>query len=578
MSPLMARLMAQVEAQVKAPVKVLVLALTLTLASGIEARAQDAPPPGNPPPGAPPADADAAARAKARADWEAGKSGAKPPSPPSVQGQPSGQTPPSGQGEVRPRIDAARASGGKPPLPVSGDDSGVPFAAPVSPAAKAFAAKAREVLTLELQVQEFEARTLGREDPETLSGFRKARRLRVEEDKFFRSLKGQFSIKPLALPDPNLAPEASPEALAFFAALLRTYDATREVRLLEQMHELNQSFLKSQDWADRDRAVTIRDELMDRGVMFNTLAQRAWDIRHGTLGDDAIPELLAALHAEVPEPEAQASDLALLVLHNPELRTHVMTELLSLLSKPLAPPEPLPPAEELTGKVIELQAQLFEAAGLTEAMAQEAKLAAELENVNAALEQEPSRSALDKKVKITAKREEIQAQWFATEPDPALYEELATTQEILIRRRMLDLGTPGALFGPRYDATVAAREKAEPTAWARWSLLQEQRDLLQALDAAKPARTPLDDVVPPPLYGLGLLEKAKAEQAAKEEKKAKLFGKGKGLGAFSGKSAPKPKQHPKPKPGAGGKQGGKPGGKPGPYGKPGGQYGYGPKG
>jgi len=470
------------------------------------------PPQAAPPAAGTPATDPAPQKRLSRAEWEAAQAAAK----------------------------AAKPPAAKAPAP----DPVVPFSAPISPAARAYAAKARDVLTLELQVQEYEANTLGREDPETLTGYRRTRRERVEKDKFFHSLAGQFSIKPLAMPDPAQAPGASPAALKFYAALLRAYESTRDVRTLDQMHKYNQAFLKSQDWTARDRAVGLRDELMDRGVMFTTLTQRAWDLRHGTLADDAIPDLFAALHAEVPEAEEEASDLAVLVLGSQELRDRVMLEISGLLTTPLPTAEPLPPAEELTDEVVELQKDLMEKSGLTAVVEQHGLLGAELDKVDAELKDSPGKATLEKKVKLVSRRAEIEQQWYTTDPEPEAFESLAGAQEQLIRRRILDLDTMGALFGARLDAIVAARKDTDDTAWSRWQLLQSQRNLLIALDAAKPTTTPLDNVAPPPIYGLDLLEKAKAVQAAK----TKPFGKPKGLGTFSGKSAAKPKAKPKPKP------------------------------
>ena len=542
------------------------------------APAQAAPQQGAPQEGVSPTAGEDAAKPHSFAEWQAMQSGKGGPGAPTQQ-----------KAEARPAVDAARAarsagrSAAAPPAPVAPAppvtpveaEAVDPLAAPISAAAQAYAAKAREVLSLELQVQAYELNTLGREDPETLQGYRKTRRLRIEKDKSFRSLAGQFSIKPLPIPDPGQAPGSSPAALKFFAGLQRAYETTRALRPLEQMHQDNQTFLKSQDLIARDRATGIRDELIDRGVMFTQLAQRAWDIRNGTLGDDAIPELLATLHAQVPEPDEKDSDLAVLVLGNPELRAHVLGEVTSLLSVPLPQPAVLPPGEELTGLVVEQQKSLLEKAGLTAVVEQEQQLADALDKVNAELETAASKPLLDKKVKIVTRRDELRQQWYSTDPDPELYATLADSQEQLIRRRMLDLGTAGALFGARLDGNVAERETIDGTPYARWSFLQDQRDLLNELDAAKPAATPLDNLLPPPLYGLDLLEKAKKEQAAKLGKLGKgggkggknaLYGKGKGIGSF-GKSASKPTQHPKGKAGAGkGKgAGGKAGG-----GKPGG--------
>ncbi len=542
----------------------LVLAL---MAISTNARCQEAPGPESVPEAAPAPDASQEAEAPAAKDprtqeekdaARAAKAAA------AASGAAHAPAAPASQAESRPRLEAARAAkaaasaeqvlGGQVPegqaaaaaKPPAGQDADAQLAAPISTAARAYAVKAREVLALELQVQEFEANSLGLEDPETLHGYRKTRRLRIEQDRTSHAIAGQFSIKPLAMPDPAQAPGTAPAALKFYAALLRAYESTRDTKPLEKMQQFNQSFLKSEDWAARDRAVGIRDELTDRGAMFTTLTHRAWDLRRGTLDEGTIPDLIAMLHEQVPEPAAEASDLAVLVLSNPELRTRVMTEIVGLLAVPLQAAAPLPPAEELTGQVVALQSELLEKADLSKVAEQDTQLGEELDKVNAELIASPSKAALEKKVKIVSRRAELEQQWYTTDPDPETFDALADAQEQLIRRRILDLDTMGALFGARLDGIVGEREDVDDSAWSRWQLLQSQRELLLALEAAKPTATPLDNVVPPPIYGIDLLEKAKAKQAAK----SKAIGKPKGLGTFKGKSAPKPKAAPKaaPKP------------------------------
>lgn len=370
-------------------------------------------------------------------------------------------------------------------------------AAVASAAARSFAETLKRSIMLELQVQQYELSTLGQEDPATLEGWRKTRRLRIEKDKDFKSVQGQLSMSAMAPPDAADATNVSREARAVFAQLGRSYEASRDVKPLQQYMENNQQFLKSGDWAARDRAAQYRDDLLAREIGYTTLMRQAQQVLEGTAPDGTVEQMRDTLHTIAPESSGPQDDLATLVIHDEALRTEVFGELTSMLTAPGEPDVPPRSADELTPLVNNLQLELLQKAGLEGIVAEHAHVMEGMDKVDTALEANPLPELVSRKADLVARRDDLELRWFTTQPDPETFEALVEAQDELARRLMLDLGPPGVLFGARLKDVEAYQSRAAKDTLFKWKLLEQQRDMLTSLDAARPAVDPLAGLKPP---------------------------------------------------------------------------------
>lgn len=482
--------------------------------------------------------------------------------------EPAPQTPPPAPEEEAPLDwlagDAAPAPGpvdgpaGPPALPEPRPAPVAPPAAErrparITPGAAAFADVLREAMTLELQVLDYEQSTLGAEpDPDALQSYRRQRWERLQADLAgFRQKAGQMSLRGLETPRPDPGTGASREVLALLSALERAYESSRTPRTVEQFMELNREFLRTADWAVRDRAVQARDELVAREVGFTRLMQDAAALLAGTGDPELLTSAQEALARLAPEAAQGGDDLAVLVLRHKELREQVMAEVSAVITAPQPAAPPPATDEELRPRVAELQAALLDAGELRPVLEEQATAETQLAKLDEQLQQD---MPLDRKMFLVGKRTEIQerrnaaeARFLGTEPDPVLWDQLVEVQDELIRRRQLDLGPAAVLYGARVQALRDVLAEGLPDSSARWKFLEQQRELIELLDGLRPAENPLLGIAPPDLTGMALMQEAKQKLAA--QKAAQSEAAAAGAGAKGGKKAglKKPAMTPKPK-------------------------------
>jgi hypothetical protein len=425
---------------------------------------------------------------------------------------------------------AATAPAGAPQAPHAVSGSGKP-----SPAAQAFAEQLKAAMTLEVQAQELENSTLGAEEhPETLQGFKKQRYDRIQKDKAeFRQRAGQMSLQGLDMPRAADGVQLSRDAVTLLAALQRGYESTRSTRSLEQYTELNNAFIKLGDMTQRDRAVQMRDEIVDREVAFSRLMQDAATVAGGGGDDELLAGMTDTLNRVAPDAHVGSDDLAVLVLKDKALRDQVMAEVTSILTA-RPPPAPQPaPDSELRPKVAKLQAKLIELGQLKPVIQEHSKVAGQVKELDEQLATDlpinRKKDMVDKRTTALARGAALEQQWYSTQPDPETFAALTGTQDELIRRRLLDLGPAGVLYGQRADAVHAKLDAGFPDSTSSWHFVQQQQDLVTTLDGVKPNENPLLGITMPDPLGAQLMADAQLRVA----QEAKLMA----------QSAPKPQAH-----------------------------------
>jgi|GEM_PF-6274576 len=483
-------------------------------------------------------------------DWLGGSAEPAPPTPPDP-------LPPVPQAGAEDPLDwlagespAAPERAAAEPAPGAEEETGnKPVYREASAAALACADKLRQAMALELQVQEYESRTLGAEAAAgELRGFKKQVWDRVQRDRAgFRQLAGQMSLQALDFPQPAPGVSLSRDGIALLAALDREYEASRNPRTLDQYIELNKGFLKSADNSQRTRAVTMREELVAREVTWTSLSQQAVTLAKGE-GDEAlVTHMREVLQQVAPSAEAGSDDLAVLVLSDPALRQQVMSEVTAVLTA-VQPPPPLPaPDAELRPRVLELQVKLAEMASLPPLIEEHAALTEQLEKVDAQLDLD---LPLDRRKDLVAtrtdlltRRNQVEVQWYGSQPDPETWEELADAQDELISRRMLDLGSAGVLYGARVEALRAVRDDGLPDTRSHWEYVEQQQEMILLLDRIQPEDDPLRSAIMPDLWGMALMKEAQEKAALEKELLAKSAPK-----PVAKKPAPAKKPGMKPKP------------------------------
>jgi hypothetical protein len=481
-------------------------------------------------------------------DWLSGGSGAPAEAPQEAPaGDAADAAAPAGQPpEAAPATD--------PPAPPAPGEAPAARPGRASPAAQACADALREALLLELQVQDVEFESLDPgDDPASLKGFRKQRWERIQKDRAgFRQQAGQVSLQGLVVPRPADAVDPPRELVALLLGLERAYEASRELRPIEQYMELNREFVKSGDWARRDRAVQERDALIAREVDFARLMQDAATLHAGTGDAELLARFQQALAELAPAEQALGDDVAVMVLRDDGLREQVMAEVGALLTTVKPPPPPPAPDAELRPQVVELQAALIEQAGLADVIKGLQGTESQLELIDAELQADlpldRRKEYVGRRTNIVATRDEQQRQWYSTEPDPATFDALVARQDELIARRMLDLGPSGVLYGARVQALRDVRDEGLPDSARRWQFLEQQQELLSLLDGLQPTENPLLGLELPDVTGLMLIKEAQAKVAAEKAALAKSAPKpGAGKKQGGGKAAPG-KQHLAPKP------------------------------
>ncbi|MGQ0553169.1 MAG: hypothetical protein ACT4PU_08100 [Planctomycetota bacterium] len=379
--------------------------------------------------------------------------------------------------------------------------------APLPPStATLFANKLQQALALELEVQAVEQSTLGLEERSALSGHRLQRFDRIQKDKDFRALAGQFSRVALELPRPaDVAKAGLPRrSLDLLTDLAAAYRVSREVRPLDLYMEANRNFVKQADWAMRDRAVLLRDEIIEREIGYTRLVSQAYDLVNGQVGPQGLAEMEALLAKIAPEVVAKGNDLAVQVLRDPTLRQQVLDELTAQFRE--APPARAAPRPAGTLRVLieMLQLKLLQRAELAPVITEHAQLeaslallAVQMKEAAGAMDQEQRAALVERIVTETTRRNDLEVQWYSTAPDPELYAQLVEAQEELIVRLCLDLGPKGAYFGPRRDEIAHLIEQDDGYSPRRWQVLEAQQDLIIALNDARPTPGPLAGLAPP---------------------------------------------------------------------------------
>jgi hypothetical protein len=448
--------------------------------------------------------------------------------------------------------------------PVARPAQGVPRSAGPSPAAVAYATQLRDAMTLELKAQEYENNTLGTEKhPETLQSFKKQRYERLQQDKAgFRETAGQMSLQPLETPRPAPGVTLSREAVAILSALDGAIEATRATRPLDQYVDLNQAFLTGADWLQRDRAVTMRDEIVTREVALARLAHDAITLASGGGDDELIASMRKRLQEVAPEAETTSDDVAVMVVRNKELRAVVLDEARTALGEPAPTAAPPRPDAELRPRVVELAQKLLDDAGVPPLLKEHADLTAQIADLDEQLEgdlpQDKRLALVGRRTPLIIRRNELEVQWLSAQPDPTTWDELIPTTQELIRRRLIDLGPAGVLYGARADSLDAVLADGLPDKPSQWNFFEEQQKFLGTLDGLQPSESnPLNSLVLPDMWGMALmqeaqekvaLEKLMAAQAAAESAPKPTMGKGKGGKPAAKKPPKKPPMQPKPKP------------------------------
>jgi hypothetical protein len=417
-------------------------------------------------------------------------------------------------------------------------------------AARAFQVKLRDALLLEADAQAYEQATLGLEDPESLTGYRLGRRLRLDEDRLANERGRGFALLALVPPRPADVANAklSRREVTLLMNLGLAYERARSDPSINQYATANSSFLQTANWGLRDRAVVLRDKLVARETGFTRLIEQANELLAGTVDEGQLKEMEQLLAEIAPETREETPDLSVLVIQDEQLRMKVLTELQVKLAEQADPTQRPPPATTLFPRVSGMQHLIVERANLAPVIQEHMAVEVELEQVEADLRASVNNQDIEarklltqRKAELTGRHSELGSIWFSTEPDPEIYPALVQNQDALIRRSMLDLGPRGALYGARYDVVRDLAATPTETSQQRWVLLQAQEDLLASLYAATADPDPLDGMLP-----LAALVKARPPPpppvVAQAKPPAKPVGAGSKAGAF--KAAPKPKKAP----------------------------------
>ncbi|RKY18901.1 MAG: hypothetical protein DRQ55_12150 [Planctomycetota bacterium] len=397
-----------------------------------------------------------------------------------------------------------------PPTPIDADPTQAE-PAPAAPnpnrgiptqASKRFSAALRRMLATEEQAQSFEQFTLGSQAPDTLKGDRLARWQRVSRDQEdWAQRHSEVTGAPLSVPTAQtVARGLSPLESVVLSRLTRAVEASRDVRRVVSIEREIESFLQTANWGSRDRAVELRDALLERELLWSELARQAEELVSGVLPSEELSSILRTLDEISPETATEESLVERLVT-DPALQSKVLGELNALLAAPVDNKLPTESDAELLARLSELHQELMEASGLTETLALTEATQQELSSLRVQLEDrgvnaltpEKRAKAAARKAELLVQQNTLRSTWNNTEPDPKASKLLRTTQNRLIRRRMFDLGMEAALFGHRYDRLLESSHELTTPAHV-WAHLKAQGDLISALGEARPAPSALDSL------------------------------------------------------------------------------------
>src|SRR5262249_21801677 len=192
--------------------------------------------------------------------------------------------------------------------------------------------------------------------------------------------------------------------------------------------DFNQAFLNSADWAQRDHAVELRDEIVNREVTFAHLVQDANTVAAGGGDDELLASMRTRLHDVAPDLENAGDDLAELVVRDETLRSQVLAEVDTMLAEE-DPPQPQPrPDAELRPRVVELRQQLLDKAGLPPVLEEHATLATQIADLDKQLEsdlpQDKRLELVTQRTPLVRRSNELEVKWLGTKPDPETWDEL----------------------------------------------------------------------------------------------------------------------------------------------------------
>jgi len=400
-----------------------------------------------------------------------------------------------------------------------------------SDAARSYGGLLAQLLIMERNVNKYELGVLHERPLNKLSPEQRKRRLRSDADaeKLVRwvdelPLKGRF------IPTRAEGRELSALESLVLARLDRAYSQSRQdTRQVTKLIDDDGKFMNTSGWALRDKIVAARDELFETEMAWADLADRAHEIVSAGLPREALDEMLTVLDQISPDSRDAEQSVYAKLLIDLDFQRQVAGELTALLNAP--PPQRVPSEtdEELLTLAEKQTVELIEASGLTDLALTRLKLDADLADIEAALADQGVNmlSTIDRQhqlgiqAELKVERARLLAEWERSPPDLAAAKALRDTLDALIRRRMFDLGLRAALFGHRYDQLLADSQLHTMTPGTLWNYIVEMRDLVSALDAARPIPSPLaglqlkssDPDAPPPtaaeLIKAGTLPKPK---------------------------------------------------------------------
>jgi len=398
-----------------------------------------------------------------------------------------------GEGRARAGREGAGEDAGRARPPRRRQRRGAP---PPSEAARTFSAKFKVALALEAKVQDWEARSVATDDLEKLPERRRERAERVLADAERRSQARAYAIAAQTLPGVGKDVTLEPEDVDLLIDIKRAHETTRSTRLLDHWMELNQSFLESYNWAERDMAVALRDEVVARETALTELISQARRILEGESTRRLREEARETLLAVAPRVAQKTEDrLEVRMLEDPKVRGDAFLEMRDFLteheeSRPAS--ETLPRFED--NSVQELQRELIDATGIGELLESTVALEQELTELDARIEVAPTEEDLARRTEVVRQLEANRQERYMSPPEPEVATRLMAAHAGAIRGRLEDLGTLGALHASRADALedeVLDRVDAGFPAAPTWETLDAQMELLNELEQLGAEEDPL---------------------------------------------------------------------------------------
>ncbi len=371
----------------------------------------------------------------------------------------------------------------------------------------AFSATLKEVFAAEVEVQVFERSTkVALDEPSRLQGYRKKRHDRIHDDTaHFLDRFRDIVSKPIQLPSPeSTSLLLDTDSLAVLSRLQRAFDQSRDTRILTLIRETNISFLETGNWAQRDKAVKLREEVLAGEIAFRQLSDLASQITDGTADETVLAEMLTLLNDISPDTSDNQVDLIRLTLENEAVRTKVLEEVVALVTTIPPAPDPPPSQEALEKIILREKQELYEASGVLETVITLTGLQREYDRVDTMLAKDEI-VVVSELEALREQRRDLQGQireleqiWAATPPDGETALILSQSQDRLIERWMIDLGYRGALFAPQIENLGDPEEAWDNSEVSIWKYLAGQENLIVHLAASLPPTGPLEDLPPPP--------------------------------------------------------------------------------